>query len=82
MNTIEQDKLLKQPLATLSVSEEFIQKSKKMGFSTIGDIVSVGPQALIKMENFDYAWLGELTLFLTRQGALNLLQSNQGNSRI
>ncbi|SDH15581.1 hypothetical protein [Mucilaginibacter gossypii] len=82
MNAFDQDILLNQPFAALSFSEEFRQKSKKMGFSTIGDIISIGPQVLVRMEHFDYIWLGELTAFLTKHGVLNLLQPSQGNSRI
>ena len=66
--------ILNLQLSALPLSNEFKEKSKRLGFETIEDVRKVAPQELILMEGFDYNWLGELIEYMESKGELGLLQ--------
>lgn len=66
--------ILNNSLDSLTLSNEFKLKAKKLGFSNIQEISKTKPKVLLQMEGFDYNWLGELIDFLKAEGKLNVLQ--------
>ncbi|UOE47843.1 hypothetical protein MTO98_25875 [Mucilaginibacter sp. SMC90] len=54
-------------------SERFIRKTKKIGLSSLKEIVALGWVKLQKLEGFDYGCLNELVRFLEQRDQLNLL---------
>jgi hypothetical protein len=73
--------LLNQPIKNLGLSNHFMRLCDSMGFEKIADIVAVEPEALIRRKEFTYHWLSELTTFLQKEKALDLLQARlpEGN---
>jgi hypothetical protein len=51
-----------------------------MGFKQLQDIIDTPVAALLRKEDFNYEWLGELSKFLAAQNLLDLLQPFMENS--
>lgn len=75
----KQTDILLAKIKDLPVSENFYLRSKLMGFACVQDIVDTPADVLIKKEDFDYNWLGELVSFLKKNNILHTLQPIPGN---
>lgn len=75
---MNQDKILTQPIQDLHLSENFYLRSKLMGFENLGEIMDTPVSVMVKKEDFNFTWLGELAKFLSERGLLNLLQPLPG----
>lgn len=75
---MNQDKLFTLPITDLQLSENFYLRSKLMGFHNLGEIMDTPVSVMIKKEDFNFNWLGELAKFLSERGMLNLLQPLPG----
>ena len=71
--------ILSTEIKKLPLSENFYLRSKLMGFARVQDIVDMPASMLIKKEDFDYNWLGELVSFLNNNNMLHKLQPMPGN---
>lgn len=75
---MDQNKLLRLPIGDLHFSENFFLRSKLMGFHNLGEIMDTPVDVLVKKDDFNFTWLGELAKFLSDRGLLNLLQPLPG----
>lgn len=75
----KQTDILSAKIKDLPVSENFYLRSKLMGFACVQDIVDTPAGVLIKKEDFDYNWLGELVSFLKNNNILHTLQPIPGS---
>lgn len=71
--------ILSTEIKRLPLSENFYLRSKLMGFARVQDIVDTPASVLLKKEDFDYNWLGELVSFLKNNNMLHRLQPIPGN---
>lgn len=71
--------ILSEEIKNLPLSESFYLRSKLMGFARVQDIVDTPAGLLIKKEDFNYNWLGELVSFLKNNNMLHRLQPIPGN---
>lgn len=71
--------ILKADLKDLPVDEGFYLRSKLMGFHTLEDIVHTPAEVMVKKEEFNYRWLGDLSRLLISQNLLHLLQPTPGS---
>jgi hypothetical protein len=74
--------IIDQPLTTLGFTQGFLSATKRMGYATIREIISDGPEEMSKRSGFSYHWLSELSRYLIKIDALHLLQRTQGSDRI
>ncbi len=65
--------LLNTPVADLPVSSDFYTSCRRMGFTTLGEVVPLGIIRLSEREHFSYRWLLELIELLRRNGLSSLL---------
>ncbi len=59
-------------------SPEFCDRAKKMGFTTIGEVVALPSKELQSKEDFTFGWLAEFSEYLSNNGLLRLLQPIPG----
>ena len=72
--------ILRQPLAALPLSEDFVKRADAMGFTSLEDVLSMPPEVLRAQKNFNYLWLEELVGLLSRHGLSNKLQPLPGSN--
>lgn len=65
--------LLNLPIAELPVTEGFILRSKLMGFSSLGEIVSSNLREVSGWEDYSERWYLELVHLLERNGLIHLI---------
>lgn len=63
------------PIDELSVSDEFKQISKKLGFTSLRQTTDLGWGKLLRMKDFDYGWFNELVRLLKSEGLLAMLET-------
>ena len=80
MSNENQSVILDAPIRKLGFSKDFMKKTELMGFQTLLEITQTAPEALLKNEDFDYNWFGELVKFLMDKKMLYLLQPTPGNT--
>ena len=78
---MEAEIFLNTPINRLGVSDQFSDQSVRMGFKTIGEIISASLETILKMDGFTYHWLTELSEVLNQEGLLHLLQPLPGSIR-
>jgi hypothetical protein len=66
----------------MNLGEAFCETSRKMGFKKLKDILFILPEELIAKSGFTYTWLGELSVYLDKNGLLYLLQPLPGRNRV
>lgn len=76
------NRLINQPITELGLSEDFTEKSGKMGYHTIQEIIDTRPEDLFHKNDFSYTWLGELSKFLIKHEILHLLQPAGGKKYV
>lgn len=79
---MEAMRLINQPIRELGLSEDFSEKSGKMGYQTIQEIIDARPEDLFNKDDFSYTWLGELSKFLIKHQILHLLQPTGGRKYV
>jgi hypothetical protein len=82
MATMDVIKLINQPIRELGLSEEFSERSGKMGYQNIQAIIDARPEDLFNKDDFSYTWLGELSKFLIKHQILHLLQPAGGRKYV
>ncbi|MES2113208.1 MAG: hypothetical protein V4577_30940 [Bacteroidota bacterium] len=70
--------IINQPIADLGLGEEFNNDCKKMGFSTLKQILVKSPSELISTNGFNYNFLGRLVTYLSANQMLHFLQPLPG----
>ncbi|SEM17021.1 hypothetical protein SAMN05216436_102122 [bacterium A37T11] len=65
--------LLDRPIQELDVSEEFILRSKLLGFKTIREITKYPKGKLYRHKDFSYGWVNELLGLLQPYDLLYLM---------
>jgi len=71
--------ILHTPISELPLTENFYLRSKLMGYRKLDDIVRTPVEVLLRKEEFNYEWLGELSKFMSGQNLLHLLQPIPGS---
>lgn len=74
--------LINLPIAELGFSDDFFERSQKMGYQTIQEIIDAKPENLFNKDDFSYTWLGELSRFLIKHQILHLLQPAGGRKYV
>jgi hypothetical protein len=72
--------LLSRPISELGFTDDFIARSRQMGFEALSDIMVTDPGELVRKAGFSYHWLAELSTFLQARRLLHLLQPMPGKS--
>ena len=80
MNPENDETVLNAQIQSLGFSNDFKKKSRSMGFQTLLEITETAPEVLLKNEDFDYNWFGELVRFLMDRKLLYKLQPTPGNN--
>jgi len=76
--TMEIKAIINQPVTDLGLGEEFTNDCKKMGFSTLKQILAKTPKELVSTDGFNYNWLGQLVSYLSSNQMLHFLQPFPG----
>lgn len=69
------------PIKKLTFSESFIERSERMGFITVQQILDAKPEILFSRNGFSYTWMEELCEWLMKRNLLDLLQPAGGKNR-
>jgi len=64
-------------LTKLQTDVEFIQRARRMGLETLGDIMDIKLPDLRKKEDFSYMWYASLLEMLEERGLLEEFQRRQ-----
>jgi hypothetical protein len=71
-----EEKILNQKIVDLPFSEDFKTFSKKLGFTTVADIVTIHASDLIQSEGFTYHMLQEFTQFMQENKLSHLIKQH------
>ncbi|MBV2228507.1 MAG: hypothetical protein KUL85_16750 [Sphingobacterium mizutaii] len=64
-------------LTKLQTDVEFIQRARRMGLETLGDIMDIKLPDLRKKKDFSYMWYASLLEMLEQRGLLEEFQRRQ-----
>jgi len=64
-------------LTKLQTDAEFIQRAKRLGLETLGDVMRVKLPDLRKKKDFSYMWYADLLALLEKRGLLEEFQRRQ-----
>lgn len=65
------------PLTKFQTDVEFIQRARRMGLETIGDIMDIKLPELRKNKDFTYLWYADLLAMLEKHELLQEFQRRQ-----
>lgn len=68
------DDLLKIPISSLELSDEFKEMARTNHFSTLAEMVELRVETLQEMPLFNYRMLAEYVSFLTKHGLDGLIE--------
>lgn len=66
--------IMRVAIEELRLTDAFVERSREMGFSTLGEMADVGWGELHKVRGFGYDWFDELVKFLDTRGLLHYLE--------
>ena len=64
-------------LASLRSDADFVERARRLGLETLGDVLDVRLPPLRKKKDFSYMWYAELLELLKEQGLLDEFQHRQ-----
>ncbi|MBB1644546.1 MULTISPECIES: hypothetical protein [Sphingobacterium] len=64
-------------LTQIQSDVEFIQRAKRMGLETLGDIMDIKLPDLRKKKDFTYLWYADLLAMLDKRGLLEEFERRQ-----
>jgi len=77
---MDEAKILQEHISRLNFTEAFCEQSFAMGYHCVGEIIGQEPAHLITQKGFTYAWLAELSSYLSKNGLLYRFQPIPGSN--
>ncbi|RFZ92887.1 hypothetical protein D0C36_15970 [Mucilaginibacter conchicola] len=74
--------MIRKPVNSLELSNAFKAVCADMRYSTIGEILAVPKEELIRKPSFTFHWLEELVEFMKRYDAVHLLHAGDATGNI
>lgn len=65
------------PLTELNLDALFVEQSRRLGLTTLGDILDSKLETLSKKKDFTYTWYADLLDLLKEHGLLDEFQQRQ-----